>query len=35
MKRWRLKEWEVVGILWGVEAVIGGMAVIVMMLDIM
>jgi len=35
MKKWRLKEWEIVGILWGVEAVIGGIAVMVVMLDIM
>jgi len=35
MKRWRLKEWEVVGILWGVEAVIGGIAIIVTVLDLL
>jgi len=35
MKRWRLKEWEIVGILWGVEAMIGGIVVIAVILDIM
>lgn len=34
MKKWKLKEWEVVGVLWGVEALIGGTAVIVVMLDL-